>query len=79
MDKLQIFQNSEFGQIRTQIINDKIYFVANDVAKSLGYSKPRNAISFHCKGALKQGVLMENDKWKGECHNERRKIRIQQL
>ena len=31
------------------------------------------------KGALKQGVLMENDKWKEECHNERRKIRIQQL
>ena len=33
----------------------------------------------NCKGALKQGVPMENDKWKGECHNERRKIRIQQL
>ena len=62
MDKLQIFQNSEFGQIRTQIINDKIYFVANDVAKSLGYSKPRNAISSHCKGALKQGILTNGGK-----------------
>ena len=56
MDKLQIFQNSEFGQIRTQIINDKIYFVANDIATILGYTKPRNAISLHCRYALKQGI-----------------------
>lgn len=31
-------------------------FVANDVAELLGYAKPRNAISAHCKGALIQGV-----------------------
>ena len=53
MDKLQIFQNSEFGQIRTQIINDKIYFVANDVAIILGYKRPKDTISQHCKGAVK--------------------------
>ena len=53
MDKLLIFQNSEFGQIRTQIINDKIYFVANDVAIILGYKRPKDTISQHCKGAVK--------------------------
>ena len=53
MDKLQIFQNSEFGQIRTQIINDKIYFVANDIATILGYKRPKDAVSQHCKGAVK--------------------------
>ena len=48
MDKLQIFQNSEFGQIRTQIINDKIYFVANDIAKILGYKRPNDTIILQC-------------------------------
>lgn len=62
MDKLQIFQSKEFGKVRIQIINDKIYFVANDIAKSLGYSKPRNTISLHCKGALKQGILTNGGK-----------------
>ena len=33
----------------------------------------------NCKGGPETGVPMENDKWKGECNNERRKIRIQQL
>lgn len=33
------------------------WFVAFDVATLLGYAKPRNAISEHCKGARKQGVL----------------------
>ena len=27
-----------------------------DVAIALGYSKPQNAISTHCKGALKRGI-----------------------
>lgn len=53
MDKLQIFQNSEFGQIRTQIINNKIYFVGKDIAKSLGYKDTVNAIKQHCKGVVK--------------------------
>lgn len=32
------------------------WFVAKDVAELLGYAKPRNAISLHCRGALKQGI-----------------------
>jgi len=31
--------------------------VANDVAKTLRYSKPRLAVSSHCKGAAKHSVL----------------------
>jgi prophage antirepressor-like protein len=34
----------------------KPLFCANDVAVILGYSKPRNAISTHCRGALKRGT-----------------------
>ena len=57
MNELKIFKNEEFGQVRMIFIDGKEYFVANDVAKALGYSEPKNAISRHCKGALKQSYL----------------------
>lgn len=53
MNELQIFNSPEFGDIRTVEIDGKPYFVAVDVAKSLGYSNPRDAISRHCKGVVK--------------------------
>lgn len=58
MEQLQIFNNPDFGQIRTMEINSKPYFVALDVTKALGYSKSRNAIKQHVDemDALKQGV-----------------------
>ena len=34
-------------------------FCGSDVARALGYVKPQNAISTHCKGALKRGTLTE--------------------
>ena len=37
MNELQIFENSEFGSVRTIIINDEPWFVASDIAKALGY------------------------------------------
>lgn len=54
--EIQIFENDQFGMIRTVVVNDSPYFVASDVAKSLGYEKPSNAVSMHCKRALKQGI-----------------------
>jgi prophage antirepressor-like protein len=45
MNELQIFQNPEFGSIRTTIIDDEPWFVGKDVAMSLGYAKPSVAIS----------------------------------
>lgn len=59
MNELQIFENSEFGSVRTVDIDGKVYFVANDVAKALGYSVPKDAVTRHCKGALKQRYLTE--------------------
>ena len=45
-------------EVRTLVDADGgVLFVASDVAKALGYSKPRNAIASHCKGALIQGSL----------------------
>lgn len=52
---IQIFENAQFGQIRTIIgENHKPLFVGNDVAKALGYSNPRKALSDHCKGVTKR-------------------------
>lgn len=50
MNELQIFNNEEFGAVRTTEINGKTYFVANDVAKALGYVDYAKAIRTHCKG-----------------------------
>lgn len=52
-NELKIFENKEFGQVRTVEVEGKPYFVASDIAKSLGYSNPRDAISRHCKGVVK--------------------------
>ncbi len=56
MDEIQIFNNSDFGQLRTMEINGQPYFMASDVAIALGYAKPHNAISQHCRSTLKQGI-----------------------
>ena len=52
-DLIRVFNNNEFGQVRTIENNGKIMFVASDVAKMLGYSNVRDAISRHCKGVEK--------------------------
>ena len=54
MNELQIFNNPEFGEIRTIEIEGKPYFVASDVATALGYANPRKAVSDHCKGVTKR-------------------------
>lgn len=47
MSELQIFNNTEFGSIRTLMINDEPYFVGKDVAEILGYTNPQKAIRDH--------------------------------
>jgi anti-repressor protein len=56
MNGLQVFNNSEFGEIRLMHIDSKLYAVGSDVAKALGYEKPNNAISAHCRYTLKRGI-----------------------
>lgn len=57
MNELQIFNNTEFGQIRIIKDGDKFLFCANDVAKALGYRVPKDAVAAHCKGAVKRRYL----------------------
>lgn len=51
---LHVFKSKSFGQLRTIEENGKILFCASDVAKALGYSNPRDAISRHCRGVVKR-------------------------
>lgn len=47
MNELQIFENAEFGAVRTLMINDAPYFVGKDVAEILGYTNSSKALSDH--------------------------------
>ena len=57
MNELQIFENPEFGEIRTVELDGKPYFCGKDVAGALGYAIPKDAIAAHCKGAVKHRTL----------------------
>ena len=56
---LHVFKNKTFGQLRTIEEDEKILFCASDVAKALGYSNPRDAISRHCRGVVKRDTLTQ--------------------
>lgn len=45
MKDLKIFNNEEFGQVRTSIINEEPYFVLNDVCRILDINNPSQAKS----------------------------------
>ncbi len=47
MNKLEVFKNQEFGEVRTITIDNEPYFVGKDVAEILGYSRPDHAINNH--------------------------------
>ena len=46
-NKLTIFNNNEFGEIRTLLINGEPWFVGKDVAESLGYQNSSKALDDH--------------------------------
>lgn len=61
MKDLMIFENEEFGKIRTLEIDNEPYFVGTDIANILGYRNTRDAISKHVdeedKGVAKCDTL----------------------
>lgn len=44
MNEVQIFNNDEFGQIRTVSDDNGVWFVGNDVGRALGYADPRSGV-----------------------------------
>lgn len=57
MSGIKIFDNPEFGAVRTSEQGGEILFCAKDVAVALGYKDPTNAIKLHCKGVVKRHPL----------------------
>lgn len=61
MNEIQIFNNKEFGSIRTVNIDGEPWFVGKDVAEALGYSNSRKALADHVhdddKGVTKCDTL----------------------
>ena len=49
MNELQIFNNPDFGEVRTLEENGKVLFCGSDVAKALGYQNPSRDVQRHCK------------------------------
>lgn len=49
MEKVQVFQNAQFGNLEILTIENKEWFPAIQVAEILGYSNPRKAIRDHTK------------------------------
>lgn len=57
MNELQVFKNTEFGEVRTIEENGKVLFCGSDIAKALGYARPNEAVSAHAKGTVKRRTL----------------------
>lgn len=63
MHEVTIFNNPEFGEVRTLETEDgKVLFCGKDVAAALGYSNQRDALAKHCKGVVKCDALTNGGK-----------------
>lgn len=47
MSELQVFNNAEFGSVRSLMVNGEQYFVGKDIAEILGYSNSRKGLLDH--------------------------------
>ena len=56
MNNLQIFNNAQFGEVRTILEGEKVLFCAADVAKALGYTNPNKAVNDHCRAITKRST-----------------------
>ena len=61
MNELKIFENEEFGKIRTVSIDSEPWFVGKDIAEALGYVKARNAIATHVEEDDKKDAPIQGD------------------
>ena len=46
-NEIKVFNNEEFGSVRSMLIDEEPWFVGKDVAEILGYSNPNEAIQEH--------------------------------
>jgi prophage antirepressor-like protein len=60
VSNLTVFNNEEFGEIRTVEINEDVWFVGKDVAQALGYERPTKAILDHVDSDDKDEVPIQD-------------------
>lgn len=60
MNDLKIFENPNFGQVRTLDHDGAPWFVGKDVAEALGYSNTRDALAVHVKEHHKAAVAIHD-------------------
>lgn len=53
---MKVFENNQFGAVRTLEENGKVLFCGSDVAKALGYTNPNKAINDHCRAITKRST-----------------------
>ena len=53
-NQVQVFENEQFGKVRIIDEDGKVLFCGSDVAKALGYARPNDAVSRHCRATVKR-------------------------
>lgn len=56
MQEIRVFESPEFGEVRTVEIDGKPFFAGTDIARALGYSRPNDAVSAHCRATVKRST-----------------------
>lgn len=46
-NEIKVFENEEFGSVRTVMMDSEVWFVGKDVAEILGYSDTNKAVAMH--------------------------------
>lgn len=54
--RMKVFNNDQFGTIRIIEEDGKVLFCGSDIAKALGYVRPNDAISAHCRATVKRST-----------------------
>lgn len=62
MNQLQIFENPEFGAVRTVEIDGEPWLVGKDVAQALGYNNTRDALARHVDSEDRNTVVNPDGK-----------------
>lgn len=61
MEELQIFNNEEFGNVRSFMIDNEPWFVGKDVAEALGYKNVRDSLARHIDSDDKRDGVVIHD------------------
>ena len=59
-NQVAVFDNAEFGKLRTVVVDNGVYFVGKDVAEILGYSNTRDALAKHVDDEDKNTVAIHD-------------------